>query len=127
MGIRDKPAAPRSPWQNGHCERLIGSLRRECLDHVVIFGERHLRHVLFSYLGYYNGARTHLALRKDAPISRAVHRSEPFAPRQFSADCIINMVGFNFRQGQVEINATENAHWIRISLRGVKSAMRLSD
>jgi transposase InsO family protein len=72
MGIRDKPTAPRSPWQNGHCERLIGSLRRECLNHVVILGERHLRHVLFSYLGYYNGARTHLALRKDAPISRAV-------------------------------------------------------
>ena len=72
MGIRDKPTAPRSPWQNGHCERLIGSIRRECLDHVVVFGERHLRHILLSYLDYYNGARTHLALRKDAPISRAI-------------------------------------------------------
>ena len=71
MGIRDKPTAPRSPWQNGHCERLIGSIRRECLDHVVVLGERHLRHVLLSYLGYYNRARTHLALCKDAPISRA--------------------------------------------------------
>jgi transposase InsO family protein len=72
MGIRDKPTGPRSPWQNGHCERLIGSIRRECLDHVVIFGERHLRHILLSYHDYYNGARTHLALRKDAPISRIV-------------------------------------------------------
>jgi hypothetical protein len=54
------------------CERLIGSIRRECLDHVVIFGERHLRHILLSYHDYYNGARTHLALRKDTPISSIV-------------------------------------------------------
>ena len=60
MGIRDRPTAPRSPWQNGHTERLIGSIRRECLDHVVVFGERHLRHMLLSYMAYYNGARTHL-------------------------------------------------------------------
>ncbi|WP_246716553.1 MULTISPECIES: transposase [unclassified Methylocystis] len=71
MGIRDRPTAPRSPWQNGHCERLIGSIRRECLDHVVVLGERHLPHVLLSCLRYYNRARTHLALCKDAPISRA--------------------------------------------------------
>ena len=72
MGIRDRPTAPRSPWQNGHTERLIGSIRRECLDHVVVFGERHLRHLLISYLAYYNGARTHLSLNKDAPVPRAV-------------------------------------------------------
>jgi transposase InsO family protein len=72
MGIRDRPTAPRSPWQNGHTERLIGSIRRECLDHVVVFGERHLRHVLLSYMQYYNGVRTHLSLNKDAPVSRAV-------------------------------------------------------
>jgi transposase InsO family protein len=72
MGIRDRPTAPRSPWQNGHTERLIGSIRREYLDHVVVFGERHLRHLLLSYMEYYNGARTHLALDKDAPVSRAV-------------------------------------------------------
>ena len=72
MGIRDRPTAPRSPWQNGHCERLIGSIRRECLDHVVIFGEGHLRHVLHSYAHYYNSARTHLSLSKDSPVSRAV-------------------------------------------------------
>jgi transposase InsO family protein len=72
MGIRDRPTAPRSPWQNGHAERLIGSIRRECLDHVVVSGERHLRQILLSYMQYYNGARTHLSLKKDAPIPRAV-------------------------------------------------------
>src|SRR6266852_4989893 len=72
MGIRDRPTSPRSPWQNGYAERLIGSIRRECLDHVVVFGERHLRHVLLSYLKYYNEVRTHLSLQKDAPIHRAV-------------------------------------------------------
>jgi transposase InsO family protein len=49
MGIRDRPIAPRCPWQNGHAERLIGSIRRECLDHLVIFNEAHLRHVLTAY------------------------------------------------------------------------------
>jgi hypothetical protein len=72
MGIRDRPIAPRSPWQNGCVERLIGSIRRDCLDHVVVFGERHLRHLLKSYQKYYNEARTHLSLQKDAPIPRAV-------------------------------------------------------
>src|SRR6266481_6139976 len=60
---------------NGYAERLIGSIRRECLDHVVVFSERHLRHLLLSYMKYYNGARTHLSLEKDAPVSRAVDRA----------------------------------------------------
>src|SRR5208337_4477199 len=72
MGIRDRPTAPQSPWQNGHTERLIGSIRRECLDQVVVFGERLLRHVLLSYMHYYNSARTHLSLNKDAPLPRPV-------------------------------------------------------
>jgi transposase InsO family protein len=72
MGIRDRPIAPRSPWQNGCAERLIGSIRRDCLDHVVVFGERHLWHLLKAYQKYYNEARTHLSLEKDAPIPRAV-------------------------------------------------------
>jgi Integrase core domain len=72
MGIRDRPIAPGSPWQNGLAERLIGSLRRECLDHVVVFGERHLRQLLFLYMDYYNRARTHLSLNKDAPVPRAI-------------------------------------------------------
>jgi transposase InsO family protein len=71
IGIRDRPTSARSPWQNACAERLIGSIRRECIDHVVVFGERHLRHVLLSYMNYYNGTRTHLSLHKDAPIPRA--------------------------------------------------------
>jgi Integrase core domain len=75
MGIRDRPTSSRSPWQNGFAERLIGSIRRECLDHVVVFGERHLRHILLSYMKYYNEVRTHLSLEKDTPVSRAVERT----------------------------------------------------
>jgi Integrase core domain len=75
IGIRDRPTSPRSPWQNGYAERLIGSIRRECLDHVIVFSERHLRHLLLCYMKYYNGARTHLSLEKDAPVSRAVDRA----------------------------------------------------
>jgi len=74
MGIRDRPIAPGSPWQNGIAERLIGSLRRECLDQILIFGEEHLRRVLAAYAGYYNQTRPHLTLRKDAPLRRAVQR-----------------------------------------------------
>jgi transposase InsO family protein len=65
MGIRDRPIAARSPWQNGHVERLIGSIQRECLDHLVVRGETHLHRVLTDYADYYNAARTHLALGKD--------------------------------------------------------------
>jgi transposase InsO family protein len=75
MGIRDRPTSALSPWQNGYAERLIGSIRRECLDHVVVFGERHLRHVLLSYMNYYNEVRTHLSLEKDAPVPRTVERA----------------------------------------------------
>jgi transposase InsO family protein len=75
MGIRDKPTAPASPWQNGFAERLIGSIRRECLDHVIVFGEAHMRRTLRSYACYYNGVRTHRSLNKDAPSSRPVQRT----------------------------------------------------
>jgi transposase InsO family protein len=75
MGIRDKPIAPASPWQNGFAERLIGSIRRECLDHIIVLGEAHLRRILKSYARYYNETRTHLALDKDAPLSRTVKRA----------------------------------------------------
>jgi transposase InsO family protein len=75
MGIRDKPTAPASPWQNGFAERLIGSIRRECLDHVIVLGEAHMRRILKSYTRYYNGVRTHRSLNKDAPVSRPVQRS----------------------------------------------------
>lgn len=72
MGIRDHPIAPRSPWQNCYVERLIGSIRRDCLDHLVVMGEAHLRRILRDYAAYYNRSRTHWALRKDCPIHRPV-------------------------------------------------------
>jgi len=74
MGIRDRPTAPRSPWQNAYVERLIGSIRRECLDHVIVFGEAHLRRILGAYAAYYNESRTHRSLSKDTPLQRATQR-----------------------------------------------------
>jgi transposase InsO family protein len=74
MGIRDKPTAPASPWQNGFAERLIGSIRRECVDHFIVLGEAHLRRILQAYAAYYNEIRTHRSLDKDAPVSRPVQR-----------------------------------------------------
>src|SRR5450830_1651066 len=75
MGIRDRPISPGSPWQKGYAERLIVTLRRECLDHMLIFGEAHLRQILTSFGSYYNQSRPHLSLLKDAPLHRAVQRS----------------------------------------------------
>jgi len=75
MGIRDKPIAPTSPRQNAFAERLIGSIRRECVDHIIVLGEAHLRRISRSYASYYNEVRNHRSLNKDAPISRAVQRS----------------------------------------------------
>ena len=72
MAILDHPTAPRSPWQNGHVERLIGSIRRECLDHIVVTGEASLRRILKAYARYYNEVRTHRSLGKDAPRPRAI-------------------------------------------------------
>ena len=73
MGIRDGPVAPRSPWQNGYVERVIGSIRRDLLDHVIVTGEGHLRRLLRDYTDYYNDYRTHLGLNKDTPLGRPVH------------------------------------------------------
>jgi transposase InsO family protein len=70
MRIRDHPTAPRSPWQNGYVERLIASIRRESLDHLVVFDEAHLRRVLKNYASYYNQVRTHLSHHKNAPTFR---------------------------------------------------------
>ena len=81
MGIRDKPTASASPWQNGFVERLIGSIRRECVDHIIVLGEVHLRQILKSYARYYNETRTHLALHKDAPVFRPVQRTGVISSR----------------------------------------------
>ncbi len=74
MGIRDRPTSFRSPWQNGLVERLIGSARHECTDHVIVFNEDHLRRILSKYASYYNEVRTHLSLGKDAPCTRPIER-----------------------------------------------------
>src|SRR6266566_5186436 len=76
MGIVEVVTAPRSPWQNPFAERFIGSVRRECLDHVVVLTERHLRRILTAYFAYYHRARTHLSLDKDAPDGRPIERPE---------------------------------------------------
>jgi hypothetical protein len=73
-GIRDKPIAADSPWQNSFAERLIGTIRRECVDHIVVLGETHLRRTLREYARYYNTARTHRSLDQDAPVSRSVQQ-----------------------------------------------------
>ncbi len=75
MGIRDKPISPGLPWQNCFAERLIGSIPRECTDHLIVFGAQHLRRVLHSYARYYNETRTYRSLDKDAPLSRPVRRA----------------------------------------------------
>jgi hypothetical protein len=87
MGVTEVVTAPSSPWQNPHVERVIGSIRRECLDHVVIFNERHLRRVLSSYVDYYQCTRTHLSLDKDCPDPR------PIQPRRIGRVVAIPQVG----------------------------------
>ena len=100
LGIRDHPISPRSPWQNGYAERLIGSIRRECLDHVVVFGERRLRHVLSCYIDYYNAARTHLSLEKDTPVARAVQSIGPIQARPVLGGLHHQYARIDLRQGQ---------------------------
>jgi transposase InsO family protein len=75
MGPPDRPTAPASPWQNGFAERLIGSIRRECLNHIVVLGEEHLRRILQTDARYYNNVRTHRSFDKVAPVSRPVQRT----------------------------------------------------
>jgi len=87
MGITEVITAPRSPWQNAYVERVIGSIRRECLGHIVIFNQRHLRRVLSSYVDYYQGTRTHLSLDKDCPEPR------PIMPRRIGKVIAISQVG----------------------------------
>jgi len=89
MGIRDRPIARASPWQNGYAERLIGSIRRECTDHVVAFGAEHLRRVLQSYACYYNMWRTHRSLDKDAPFHRVIERFGVVAARPVGGEFVI--------------------------------------
>jgi transposase InsO family protein len=104
MGIRDRPISPRSPWQNPYVERLIGTLRRECLDHVLIYGERHLRRILTLYSLYYNETRTHLGLGKDARYDGTSSDLGPSSPHQSCSGCIIATRGYDFREGQGSVS-----------------------
>ena len=99
MGIRDRPTAPRSPWQNAYAERLISSIRREILDNIVVLGERHLRHELLSYMTYYNEARTHLSLYKNAPIPREVQGVGRISAKPHLGGLHHNTSGSDLRQG----------------------------
>ena len=96
LGIREVKTAPRSPWQNPYVERLIGTLRRECLDHMVVLNETHLRRLLRDYLAYYHSARTHLSLDKDSPEPRPVERPDraESSRRPWSAASIIATAGW---------------------------------
>jgi putative transposase len=76
MSIEEVLSAPASPWERAYVERLIGSIRRNCLDHVIVLGERHLRRILSSYFAYYHRGRTHLGLGKDTPEPRAIQPPE---------------------------------------------------
>jgi len=75
LGLEDTPTAPRSPWQNPICERVIGTLRRECLNHMIILNKNHLREILDEYILYYNSSRTHMSLNKDSQNGRAIQAS----------------------------------------------------
>jgi hypothetical protein len=101
MGIRDRPIAPRSPWQNGYAERAIGSIRRECLDHLIVRSEAHLRRVLDRYAAYYNLTRTHLAIHKDTDIAGRSSAAAASSLAPFSVAFTINIAGCSFRKGQV--------------------------
>jgi transposase InsO family protein len=101
MGIRDRPITPRSPWQNGYFERVIGSIRRECLDHLTVRNEAHLLRVLQSYTSYYNATRTHLGLRKDSPDRRPIERGGRIVACDVLGGCTIDTRGSSFRKGQL--------------------------
>src|SRR5262249_2202586 len=100
MGIRDRPISPASPWQNAYVERLIGTVRRKCLDRLLIFGEAHLRQLLSSYAAYYNEVRTHMALSKDAPLGRRGHKSGVIVAIPVLLGLHHHYVRIYFRKGQ---------------------------
>jgi len=100
MGIRDRPIAPGNPWQNAYVERLIGSIRRECLDHLIIVNKGHLRRAFSAHGTYYNTVRTHLASRKDAPLGRPSQRNRAISRTPQSTGCITRSFESDKRKGQ---------------------------
>ncbi len=101
LSIRDRPIAPRSPWQNRYVERLIGSIRRECLDHMIVLGGSHLRRIMKNYVTYYNTARTHLTLGKDAPTRRPVERVGCIIAQPMVGGLHHRTLESDFQQGQM--------------------------
>jgi hypothetical protein len=101
MGIRDRPIALRSPWQNAYVERLIGSIRRECLDHMIVFGKAHLRRMVGAYAAYYNKSRTHRSLNKAPRFIVRFSVSAPSNHSLSSAAFTTNIAESNFRYTQV--------------------------
>lgn len=99
MGIRDRPIALRSPWQNGYVERVIGSIRREYLDHVIVRNQARLHHVLDAYSQYYNGTRIHLGLDKDAPDRRPIEHSGLVVASKVLGGLHVVMVGYSIWNG----------------------------
>jgi transposase InsO family protein len=96
LGIEEVVSAPRSPWQNPYVERIIGSIRRDCLDHVIVLNERHLRRILREYIEYYHTCRTHLSLNKDPPETRIV---EP--PKSGDAVAFPRIGGLHHRYSRI--------------------------
>jgi transposase InsO family protein len=111
MGIRDKPTASASPWQNGFAERLIGSMRRECTDHIIVFSEAHLRRILRSYACYYNGIRTHRSLDKDDLSPGSADRCHKFT-RSFgrTSSPLRSGLGFRYTQRLSSANSGHGCH-----------------
>jgi len=128
MGIRDKPIAPASPWQNGFAERLIGSIRRECLDHIIVSGEAHLRRILISYAAYYNSVRTHRSLQSMRRFFVRSNRSESFVRTRSSAGFTIITSGFEFsvHTGVWVILRGQRARFSALVVRGLLSHSNLS-
>jgi Integrase core domain len=96
MGIRDRPTAPSSPWQNSCAERLIGSIRRECVDQLIVLSEAHLRRMLQTYACYYNDIRTHWSLNKDSLASRPIQRTGNIKSHALLGGCITITSVFRF-------------------------------
>jgi len=98
MGIRDRPTSFRSPWQNGYVERLIGSIRRECTDHLIVFNAEHLRRILTKYATYYNEGRTHVSLGKTLPTRAQSSGSETLLRIRSLAGCTIGTLESSIRK-----------------------------
>jgi transposase InsO family protein len=109
MGIRDKPIAPASPWQNGFAERLIGSIRRECLDHIIVLGEAHLRRILISYAAYYNSQNASIVAQGCADFSSdSTDRDHSFTPDPRPPSPSLRP-GLSFRYTQAQLRSVASA------------------